>query len=82
MAQLKYTSCLVPIYPNLFSIGTYNYNISLRFHDVHAPSSYLAKNSFPFINSVIQADKVLISFAKINLFTNILLTETNYMPII
>ena len=73
---------LPPFRPIVSSIGTYNYNLTQylgSFISPHIPPEYSTKASFTFIEEVklvSVADKFLISFDVMSLFTNIALSES------
>ena len=73
---------LPPFRPIVSSIGTYNYHLAQylgSFISPHIPPEYSTKASFTFIEEVklvSVADKFLISFDVMSLFTNIALSES------
>ena len=68
--------------PNVFFIGTFNYNLARFLGDLLSPvvpDDYSCKNTFPFVSQIKNANltgKFLVSYDVTSLFTNISLQET------
>ena len=68
--------------PNVFFIGTFNYDLARFLGDLLSPvvpDDYSCKNTFPFVSQIKNANltgKFLVSYDVTSLFTNISLQET------